>query len=153
MSNSDSDAGSTESGEAVTHGPRRIDYERWLAYLAGYLDGEGCFRWHSGPQIEIENTFPHTLIEVRKTFGGGVRKVRRTQASNHRTAWKWYVRGDNAVDTLEMVMPFLIEKKRQAELLLMIGDYPNGSSQREMMLHELKSLKRIDYGGLRFDAG
>ena len=142
-----------ESGEAVVHGTRRIDYERWLAYLAGYLDGEGCFRWHSGPQIEIENTFPTTLDEVRRTFGGGVKKVRRAKVKNHRTAWKWYVRGDNALDTVEMVMPFLIEKRRQAELLLMIGDYPLGSSQREMMMTELKSLKRIDYGGFRPDAG
>ena len=133
------------SSESVTHGPRRIDYERWLAYLAGYIDGEGCFRWHRSPSVSITNTFPHTLDEVRRTFGGSMRR-RNPNAFSHRTTWCWEVHGPTALDTVQMVMPFLIEKRRQAELLLMIGDYPKSSSQREMMMKELKSLKRIDYG-------
>lgn len=45
-----------------------------------------------------------------------------------------------------LVLPFLIEKRRQAELLLTIGEFPPGSSQRDLMLRELAQLKRVDYG-------
>jgi hypothetical protein len=141
------DAPSTASGEPGGHGPRRIDYERWLAYLAGYIDGEGCFRWNGGPYIEISNTYPHTLFEVRRTFGGGVRK-RASSKGMHRTTWVWWICGQAARDTAEMCLPFLMEKRRQAEILLEAGRFPARSARREVLLEELVAIKRIDYGRL-----
>lgn len=51
------------------------------------------------------------------------------------------------MDTLTLIMPFLIEKRRQAQLLLLIPNFPPRSAQRESIMRELKALKRIDYGG------
>lgn len=143
--NSDSSAASTESGEADAHGPRRIDYERWLAYVAGYIDGEGCVYYKSTPVVEVQNTYPDTLVELRRTFGGNIRR-RLSRREHARTTFTWTVHGHNARHCLVSVKPFLIEKRRQAELVLMVGQFPPRSEQRLSLLAELGQLKRIDHG-------
>ena len=127
------------------HGPRRIDYERWLAYVAGYIDGEGCVRFSSTPIVEVQNTYPDTLVELRRTFGGHIRR-RLSRKEHARTTFTWTVHGHNARHCLVSVKPFLIEKRRQAELVLMVGQFPPRSEQRQSLLDELRQLKRIDHG-------
>jgi hypothetical protein len=116
-----------------------------LAYLAGFVDGEGCMRWESTPIIEIRNTYPYTLVEIYKTFGGRIR-VRPATRPRERTTWVWSVCGEAARCCLAAVMPFLGEKRRQAEALLQISEFPPRSSQRLRLIDELCRLKRVDYG-------
>lgn len=142
---SSSSADSTATGDQEAHGPRRIDYERWLAYVAGYIDGEGCIGYRGTATVEVKNTFPDTLVELRRTFGGNIRR-RVAPNDRARTTFVWTVCGDNARHCIACVKPFLIEKRRQAELLLLVSEYPPRSEQRNTLLTELSLLKRIDYG-------
>ncbi len=128
------------------HGPRHIEKSLWVAYLAGYLDGEGCFTvWHGRtPAISVSNTFPYVLEALRKEWGGSIR--RKAGRDRSRTAWEWRVCGERAIAVAQMVSPYLVEKRLQADLLTQVRVWPSGSKQRNDLVARLRSLKRIDYG-------
>ena len=143
---SGSGAPSTASSVPGLHGPRLIERPLWIAYLAGYLDGEGCFTvWHgTTPAISVSNTFPYVLEALRREWGGKIN--RKSCRGNQRSAWEWRVSGDRAVDVARMVSPYLVEKRLQAELMTQARTWPKGSRQRQEIVSRLKALKRIDYG-------
>lgn len=143
---SGSAAPSTGSSEQEHHGPRRIERSLWIAYLAGYLDGEGCFTvWHgTTAAISVSNTFPYVLEALRREWGGSI--MRKSGTKNGRTAWEWRVWGDKAIDVARMVSPYLVEKRVQADLMSQIRVWPPGSKQRTDLVERLRALKKIDYG-------
>ena len=128
------------------HGPRLIERSLWIAYLAGYLDGEGCFTvWHQAtPAISVSNTFPYVIEAMRKEWGGHISK--KQQRDGSRTAWEWRVWGDTAIQVARMVSPYLVEKRIQADLMAQIRVWPAGSQQRKDLIERLRSLKKVDYG-------
>ena len=130
---------STQNLMLVPTGPRLID----LVYVAGYLDAEGCFRFHQSPVISVSNTYPYTLMFLQTCFGGTIRDKK--SKPEHRTAYEWYASGDNARNCIRMVHPFLKEKQEQASLLLQIDSYPPRSVRREKLKRLLTALKRINY--------
>lgn len=99
-----------------------------LAYMAGILDGEGCF--------SITKTKPSDCINPRYTgrvmigmtdkevislfyekFGGSM-LIERVQ--NRKPIYRWKLVGDSerVINFLEKIIPYLICKKPQAEILL-----------------------------------
>jgi hypothetical protein len=129
------------------HGPRLIERSNWIAYLAGYIDGEGSFALYrkGNARLCVSNTFPGVLAALKKEWGGSIRR-KSTTNPNARTAWEWVVDGDNAINAALMVSPYLIEKRTQASLMTQIRTWPPGSEQRKQLIQRIKSLKRIDYG-------
>tara|TARA_R100000808_G_C2095197_1_gene114129 strand:+ start:185 stop:565 length:381 start_codon:yes stop_codon:yes gene_type:complete len=116
------------------------------AYAAGFLDGEGHFKFNRGsPSVRIDNTYIHILRWFQTQFGGKVRKKPQPENANHRQTWFWEVSGDNARKCLFQVIPYLREKLPQAILLLEASLYPPRSAQRDWIEAELKKLKRINY--------
>ena len=113
---------------------------RWLCYLAGFVDGEGCIRWN---RLKIGNTYPLTLFIAREFFGG---QVYREKQRNGRTMFSWCVYGDEAQAALTALAPFLIEKQLQALLVLKVGSYPRKSEQRKLLTRYITELKNIDHG-------
>ena len=95
-----------------------------LAYLAGIIDGEGCFCLHrrrgtliGSTQLQIGNTDLRLLQWVSQHFGGSV-KLEKRQNLHHKPVWRWTSTAE-ALETLtRAVLPFLIVKREQAELLL-----------------------------------
>jgi hypothetical protein len=134
------------SGAPDPRGRRHIDRPTWLAYLAGYLDGEGCFTlWHERtPVISVSNTFPYVLQALLGEFGGRIN--RKVTTHRDRTAWEWRVCGDRAIDAAEIVRPYLIEKRSQADLIIQVRTWPPGSQQRRNIVDRLRKLKKTDYG-------
>ena len=115
-----------------------------LAYAAGFLDGEGCFRFSNGTaHVRIENTYPKTLEWFAELFGGNVRARKRT-STKWRQAYIWEVFGSNACRLIALVYPYLQEKQEQAIILLEVYRYPPRSAMREALMNELCALKRID---------
>mgnify|MGYP003141210300 CR=1 FL=1 len=114
-----------------------------LAYIGGYLDGEGCFRAINTPTISVSNTYPYTLLWLQRLFGGRVRCRDKSQKAV-RTCYEWAVYGEAARICIKMVLPFLWEKREQAQLLLDIYRYPAQSRRREKLLRVLSDLKHID---------
>src|SRR5216684_8752706 len=96
-----------------------------LEYIAGYVDGEGSIGVYSGTNksgrngyhltVSVANTFPCAVAELKSRFGGSIRQKPSPQTA-HRTQYLWQVTGDNARAFLAAIIPFLVEKKPQAQL-------------------------------------
>jgi hypothetical protein len=122
-------------------GPRHID----LAYAAGFIDGEGCFRWSRTARVSVKTTYPHVLRWLQHTFGGSVSQV---FAGNGiaRSAFEWNIYSQNAIDLCALLLPYLKEKREQASILMQIGEFPPNSEARRRRIEALSKMKRIEYG-------
>lgn len=99
---------------------------RWseteLAYLAGIVDGEGCFAMHKrghhyGTQIEVGNTDLLLMDWLKSHFGGTVSHEPRSN-KKHQDIWRWRTTTDTLEVILQSLIPYLIVKKRQAQIML-----------------------------------
>jgi hypothetical protein len=139
---SSSDARLTVNIESGVTGQKLTDPE--LAYFAGYLDGEGCFMYGNSPEVDISNTYPHTLMEFKAAFNGAVALKSRGEGRT-RTSYRYRVSGSNAIRLCKAVLPYLKEKKSQAETLITMFELPRGSESFRVLMQELTRLKRINY--------
>jgi hypothetical protein len=83
------------------------------------------------------------LHELQGTFGGSI--LKRRSGAKHRQVYEWSVYGDSAREVASLVHPFLVEKRRQAEIVMEVNRWPARSSQRDSLYREIRRLKRIDY--------
>ena len=102
-----------------------------IAYAAGLFDGEGTVRVRKALSIEIAvsgNHMPmHTWLQSifggsvssggRVHYAGEVMSDGRVVQTDSVQEWKWRLNGQRAIDFLELVEPFLIEKRHQSELI------------------------------------
>ena len=116
-----------------------------MAYFAGYLDGEGCFRYRTSPNVQITSIFPVVLESFKKFFGGSVRLVK-PYKDGIKSAYSWEVYGEGAIKCCEAVLPYLMEKRLQAEVLLEMRSLMAQDTRREVLRKQLSGLKTIDYG-------
>jgi len=97
----------------------------FIPYVAGLTDGEGCItigktsprRTHSANyrlEVIIVNNCLEPLTACRQQFGGNIRA--RTLPLSHQVHYAWEVVADQAYKFLQIVHPYLIIKKKQAEL-------------------------------------
>jgi len=94
-----------------------------IAYIAGFFDGEGCVRIKKANQggnsyyviAHITNTNESILKSVENLFGG---KTRTQERGKNKDVYNWCITSSEAVDFLKTLLPFLKEKKEQAELAL-----------------------------------
>lgn len=93
-------------------------------YLAGAIDGEGYIFivFSKSTQnyicgVYIRNTDRRLLEVFAKYFGGNIYFLRR-QKSNHKDSYSWQCAGFKAAELCKCILPYLVIKRRQAELLL-----------------------------------
>jgi hypothetical protein len=115
-----------------------------LAYWAGYFDGEGCVRIDDGVRVSVTNTYLPALRSLVRAHGGRVR-LHALGEWPKRNTFVWEANGPTACDFLRKVLPYLVEKHRQAVLALAWPDHKPGSTQRSLILIELKALKRMEH--------
>lgn len=111
-------------------------------YIAGFLDGEGCFRFHHTPIIECATTYPETLESLQRLYGGSFNQFRYPEG---KPMFRWSITGPGAIRVIEDIYPHLKEKQVQAALLRKVLRYPPKTAMRSAHLRELKALKRIPY--------
>lgn len=104
-----------------------------LAYLAGFIDGEGCFfiGHHINTSYCTGNRYPnyHTILKISNncqevlewilsTFGGRITKFNKNRMidRNHFT-YEVYMTGNLLTDVTEMLIPYLKIKKKHAEVM------------------------------------
>ena len=89
-----------------------------LAYVAGFVDGEGCLSIGTNGSVSlgIVNTSKCTLDFVLKVLGVGVIQDRKQIVNKRQYVFRAY--GDNCMGAINLLLPYLIEKKDQALLLL-----------------------------------
>lgn len=115
---------------------------RFLSYIAGYVDGEGCFRINNGtPALEATNTYPDFLFRLKRAFGGNVRRHKQKDFK-HRTTWRYALCGERALRLIRLLVPYLREKRPQA---ILVGRWSRERINRKQHFAELKRLKRINY--------
>ena len=88
--------------------------ETMKAYAAGFFDGEGCISISKNGTVDVRitNTAFNVLSKIQEYFGGTI--TNRSQKVNKRQyAYSFY--GENAINFLTVVKPYLIEKLPQAE--------------------------------------
>jgi hypothetical protein len=80
----------------------------------------------------------------KDSFNGAVGLKARGEGRT-RTSYRYRVSGSNAIRLCRAVLPFLREKKLQAEALITMFDLPRGSESFRVLSQELSDLKRINY--------
>jgi len=104
-----------------------------LAYMAGIIDGEGCFfigqatstrdgkiTRHHRCCLKIDNT-EECLIEWIMNVFSGVNSARNRWTSKkayERTIHTWVATGDRLSDLCEQILPYLIIKKKHCENII-----------------------------------
>ncbi len=113
---------------------RRVSGRPWkktdLAYFAGLIDGEGTIGFagvgHDAYlcRFAMGNTNLRLLHWVQQRFGGTVIRERRITPGSHR--WKpifrWVATAEDIEEILVAVLPYLVGKREQAELMLIYRD-------------------------------
>lgn len=99
-------------------------------YIAGIIDGEGyigafpCVMrikgrtpyWRYETRLIVVNTKLELIRWLRDITGCGV--VYACKVENRSRVWRWQVTTNQSKDVLQVALPYLIVKKKQAELLL-----------------------------------
>jgi len=113
-----------------------------LKYMAGFLDGEGCFSVTDGShRVQVTNTHLPSLNNLKEKFGGTVRK-RSDADEKRRAAYEWYVYGESAARCAKAVLPHLREKQAQAALMIN-HRYETRPEVRSILKDMINTLKRV----------
>lgn len=95
-----------------------------LAYFAGFIDGEGSFVLHHRKgshvyscQLQVGNTDARVLEWIQTRFGGSVNLERRNNPK-HKLVYRWISEANSLSDVITALLPYLVVKKDQAELIL-----------------------------------
>lgn len=99
---------------------RLSDVEK--SYIAGIIDGEGYIGIYRSkdrylrPVVNVANTSEVLIDQLRRMTGIGA-KYKKTH--HMKSCWSWSVRKFSEIrGLLEAVLPFLVVKRKKAELLL-----------------------------------
>ena len=88
-----------------------IDHD--ISYAAGFLEADGCIHLtNSGVAVRVTNRNLAVLNWFQDKFKGRVR-----EKVIPKNCYEWNVFGEEAIEFLQYVYPFLIFKKPQADIL------------------------------------
>lgn len=112
-----------------------------LAYLAGYTDGDGCFfirkaKTRFRNRFYISSTYKPVLDYFSKTYGCPVRK-NHTKLSHWKQQYIWFITGVNAAILINGILPFLVEKRFQAEIFIKFIQ----ETSKEKRYHYMEQMK------------
>jgi len=105
-----------------------------LAYIAGFVDGEGSISTYkevSGtfyPRLQVTNTVRKPLQLIADTFGGKI--YTHPVRGNRRACFLWYRMGMPLSNILVKLMPFLIIQERRAALAIQLTAAPKNQKHK-----------------------
>lgn len=93
------------------------------AYLAGLLDGEGCFTFNGStvkaPLVQVEMTHKPVMDFLGDRLDATVTSItRRDSRPQHATSYKVALHGSKAQALCRQLMPYLRVKRPHAELIV-----------------------------------
>ncbi len=105
-----------------------------LAYLAGIIDGEGSIyigNFSCNPKdgtpyyqtnIEVTNTDKSLIDWLAFNFNGRTCKysAKQTPKNSRREVFRWIISGNDLTELCHLLLPFLIIKKRQCEIMILM---------------------------------
>jgi hypothetical protein len=94
-----------------------------LSYLAGIMDGEGTFyigntKSKFNSRMYVVNTDERLIHWLKNTFGGLTYKRNSLKNPQWKTKYEWIVEKAQIDPICRLIIPFLIIKKEQAELMV-----------------------------------
>lgn len=103
--------------------------DRYLGWVAGIVDGEGhiglgkqkqngCRRYNYHPTIHVTNTNYEILNELEKLTSLGIIDYHNHTLDKYKKVGRWRLRKDEQKVFLPIILPYLIGKALQAELLI-----------------------------------
>jgi hypothetical protein len=130
-----------------------------LAYLAGIIDGEGCFGMHYYKKlnrhyltVDIYNSCTELLEWLSGNFPGSHHEIKSASKKIH-INWKpqyiWRSNNSQTLQFLKDLLPYLIVKKKQCELSIKFRETfikrecpvsPETREIRRLLYEEIKSL-------------
>ena len=121
-----------------------------LSYLAGYIDGDGCFyigkvtnkkrTAHKFPQcIAITSVNKEVLAWCKQLFGGSI-STNYNVPKNNKPLHVYILRKLKVVPLIEEIYPYLVEKREEAQVFL---DFATSKNVKEKinLIHKIKILK------------
>jgi hypothetical protein len=135
-----------------------------LAYLAGVVDGEGCFYLGKIPKkagdgyvnehyrglLKIDNTDVRLLDWIDDVFSGTSSARCRSTSSKkfEREIFTWTATGDRLLDLCEQILPYLVIKKEQCEIMIRfrktyVGRLGSTKVSEEILLARQECLEEI----------
>lgn len=93
-----------------------------VAYLAGFIDGEGSimlYRRKVGSvtlRLSVTNTCKRALDFIARAAGVGTVTLGVPDSDVRRAVWHWHINGDAALTTLVQIRRYLVIKREQADL-------------------------------------
>ncbi len=121
-----------------------------LAYIAGFIDGEGCIRIKKSNQsgnsyyvtLQVTDSDPRPLNAIKEVFGGKV--FFQEKKLTGKIIWQYYSTTAEAVDTLRVLVGFLLTKKEQAELAIAFHDNQGQlTAEEKLTMHDrISAMKR-----------
>lgn len=112
-----------------------IPHKEDIAWLAGIVDGDGCFRFRKPPRhyptIEIAASDRTTVERIKNILGLGY-------ISPNGSIWRWSTENKGAIKVAEILLPYLYTKRSQAKLIVEYGKLPttrhrNGGVPSELL--------------------
>jgi len=119
-----------------------------LAYAAGLFDGEGCCgvyangAKHCAVRVQLVLTTPHGPALFADLFGGNVKLsgYRRPKAL---PVYVWAVTADRAANALQAMLPWLREKRGQADLCIEARTIQRGRRRGKGAAYKEHEMARI----------
>ena len=145
------------------------------AYLAGLVDGEGCFqisrirmknrrntdwdwRWRYKLSLIVAMCDAPTLYSMQREFGGKIypRSVgsMKCLSPNARQQWRWVIADAQAESCIERILPYLHNKYNEGVLALRFREtiaprghrpYWDAPFRQEKLAEQMKAAKRQEY--------
>ena len=117
------------------HGRKTITND--IAYIAGFVDGEGCIRIKRANQggnsyyvtFQITNSNQDILEFIAQLFGG---QIGFQEKGRNKPIYQYRLTSAEAVDALKLLHPFLKEKRVQAQMAIQFHE------MKEKLTPELK---------------
>lgn len=126
--------------------PERLSIEVMAIYTAGFFDGEGCCglylsKGHYKPVITITNTNRFVLYSIQRSISLGEVYNKTGGKANWKAAYQLQFPRDHMAKFCKLILPYVILKKRQVELMLQFLDTTDEQvTQREAIRQELSAL-------------
>lgn len=90
--------------------------ERFMAWAAGFLEGEGSFTVNKGSSLLVSATQadPEMLERLRCGLGGKITRLRPVGMPGHpRGLCQWYLSGARAADLMRRLAPMMSARRRE----------------------------------------
>ena len=96
-----------------------------LAWAAGIVDGEGCIVLYKAKtrtgnawvlRLTVTNTSKPMVMALQDIFGMGNLIFSPRNNPRHKDIWRWEVATRKAEQALRLLLPYLVTKRREAEL-------------------------------------